>query len=228
MLLAALLLDVVLQPLDDLLLSGNLLLGPLDLLLQDLLSFLALCELLPKGCVRGQLLLEVVYFELVLFGGQNLLKLAHKPILPDDLMESDDLLTSFPLVLLQVLELFQEAWVGLASWHGGAIFVDDEIFDVHGSIRDIGLFRLVCLPRELLLGLPIKVLELVGLFLHLRIDVHRQTPSLLLELRGDGLLMLLEPRFVFAELHFSLIKFPVIAELNLLGEILLHQENVVL
>jgi hypothetical protein len=43
LLLSTLLLDVILQPLDDLFLSGNLLLGSLYLLLQDLLSFLSLC-----------------------------------------------------------------------------------------------------------------------------------------------------------------------------------------
>lgn len=51
LLLPSFLLDVVLEPLDDLLLGGDLLLGPLDFLLEDLLSLLSLGELLPKGRV---------------------------------------------------------------------------------------------------------------------------------------------------------------------------------
>lgn len=203
-------------------------LGPLDLLLENLLSFLTLGELLPKGRVRGQLLLEIIDFELVLFGGQDLLELAHEPVLSDDLMESDDLLTSFPLVLFEVFELFQKSRVGLASWYRGPIFVDHEILDVHGCVCYVSLLGLVCLPRKLLFGLPIKVLELIGLFLHFGIDIHGQTPSLLLELGRNSLLMLLEPRFVLPELHFGLIEFPIVAKLDLLGKILLHQEHVVL
>lgn len=51
LLLTAFLLDIIFQALDYLLLCGDLLLGSLDLLLQNLLPLLALSELLPKSGV---------------------------------------------------------------------------------------------------------------------------------------------------------------------------------
>ena len=51
LLLPALCLDIVLQPLDDLLLGGDLILTAFQLLLEYLLALLCLCKLLPEGCV---------------------------------------------------------------------------------------------------------------------------------------------------------------------------------
>lgn len=164
----------------------------------------------------------------MLLSREDFLELAHEPVLPDNLMESKDLLTSFPLVLFQVFELFQKSRVSCACWYCGTIFVDHKILDVDGCICDVSLLGLVCLDCNLFFGFSIKVLEFISFFLHYCIYVHGQISRLLLKLGRNSLLMLFEPRLVFTELHLSLIKFSIVAQLNLLGQILLHQEHVVL
>jgi hypothetical protein len=81
-------------------------------------------------------------------------------------MESDDLLSSFPLVLFEVFELLQKSRVSLSSWYSLTIFVDHEILDVDGGICDVSLLGLVCLPCKLFFGLLVKVFEFICLFLH--------------------------------------------------------------
>lgn len=60
MLLAGLGLHIVLQPLDDLLLRRDLILSPLQLLLQYLLTLLSFSQLFPQYSVRAELLLQIV------------------------------------------------------------------------------------------------------------------------------------------------------------------------
>lgn len=98
-------LELILQPLTDLLLSGYLLLSTVNLSLQDFLPLLALCQLLPQGGVGSQLLLEIVDFELMSLGHQHLLELVHQPLFPDDVLQSQHLLSGFFLIGLQSLEL---------------------------------------------------------------------------------------------------------------------------
>ena len=76
-------------------------LGSVNLSLQDLLSLLALGQLLPERRVRGQLLLEIIDFELVSLSHQHLLEFIHKPLLANDILQSHDLLPCFLLVGLQ-------------------------------------------------------------------------------------------------------------------------------
>jgi hypothetical protein len=58
-------LELVFESLDDFVLHGYLVLYFLELLLQDLLPLLRLCQLLPKRDVRSQLLLKVVHLEVM-------------------------------------------------------------------------------------------------------------------------------------------------------------------
>ena len=100
-------LDVILQPFNNLFLSGNLLLGPLDLLLENLLTFFGLGQLLPKGRVGAELLLEVVNLELVpLFLEHGF----HHKVATDhsnDVLESEDFLSSLFLFVFQFLQLLK-------------------------------------------------------------------------------------------------------------------------
>lgn len=144
LLLPPLLLDVVLEPLNDLLLGGNLLLGPLDFLLEDLLSLLALGELLPEGRVRGELLLEVVDLVLMALSREHLFEFGQDSVFSYDVLESEHFGPGLGLVLLQLLQLLEKFWVCWSTSLGHrAIRVDDEVVYIQSRVVDVDLLGLV-------------------------------------------------------------------------------------
>lgn len=144
LLLPTLLLDVVLEPLNDLLLGGNLLLGPLDFLLEDLLSLLALGELLPEGRVRGELLLEVVDLVLMALSREHLFEFGQDSVFSYDVLESEHFSPGLQFVLLQFVQLLEEfrvCWSTPLSHR--AIGVDDEVVYIQSRVVDVDLLGLV-------------------------------------------------------------------------------------
>jgi len=65
-------LDVVFEPLYNLLLGGNLLLSSLNFLFKDLFTFFWFCKLLPQSCIGGELLLQIINLKLMPFPLKNI------------------------------------------------------------------------------------------------------------------------------------------------------------
>lgn len=107
LLLSTFLLDIVLQSLDDFLLSSDLLLSSFDFLFENLFSLFTLSQLLPESGVRCELLLQVVDLVLVALSCKHLLELTHDSIFSYDILESEHFSPGLLFVLLEFLQLFK-------------------------------------------------------------------------------------------------------------------------
>ena len=76
-----------------------------QLLLQYFLSLFRFSQLLPQRAITGELLVEVVDFEIVTLLGKHLFELLHHPLLPEQRLHHEHLVSSLLLALSESFHL---------------------------------------------------------------------------------------------------------------------------
>ena len=76
-----------------------------QLLLQYFLSLFRLSQLLPQRAVTGELLMEVVDFEIVALLCKHLFELLHHPLLTEQRLHHEHLVSGFLLALSEAFHL---------------------------------------------------------------------------------------------------------------------------
>ena len=121
-----------------------------------------------------------------------------------------------------------KSWICLSSLPDGSIFIDDKVVNVQVHVVYVDLLAFVFFELLLMFGLCFQILVLLSPVLKLLLDTFCLATHVCLGYLFDIFGVFPELLSEISKAHPGLVKFSIVAELDLLCQILLQEEDVVL